>query len=563
MKKFYIVLLFFGLFLVASNTGELAAATYYVDGAFGNDNNSGALDSPWGTISKANSTLRAGDTVYIKAGTYPEQINPVNNGSAGSYITYENYSNDEVIISGIQYAIYIEGTADARRQYIKVKGIKVLKVSRRWFYLLFCDYVTLENCIFDQALTTMKYYMSSLGEADYCQFINCSWDASDIPTDSDTQHDMLGIYQVRHTLWKDCTFGAVSHTGLFSGMNTEDAAYNAVIDCTFDNKWRHGLAPLARAGYNPPKWWVVEGCRFIGIGKEGSSCPWFNDRPRMVHSIEHGGSNFIIRENIFYDCNSGIDFHAKNGSVNDNRIYHNTTYNPIIWNTSAGGGYGTIGEITSFSALTGNKYFNNIIWESESTYQLKVYEYDNGLAPSHNFIENNSFGKSSGEHTTSYVKWTSSKTGTVESMNANSTQWSGNITANPRFIDPANQDFNLQSGSPCIDAARHLTLTKAPGFKSIVLVVDDASFFFSGPGSPWNLANTTSDTLYIEDTGEVKIFSINYNTNTITLTVPASWGDNKKVYHKKYAGLGPDMGMGAYEYGAVQRPSGLRITHSK
>src|SRR5258708_39586137 len=44
-----------------------SAAVYYVDGnnASANDSNSGIASAPWKTISKANSTLVAGGTVFI------------------------------------------------------------------------------------------------------------------------------------------------------------------------------------------------------------------------------------------------------------------------------------------------------------------------------------------------------------------------------------------------------------------------------------------------------------------------------------------------------------------
>jgi hypothetical protein len=63
------------------------AADYYIDGGAGNDQNPGSLSSPWKTITKANTQLQPGDTVYIRKGTYQETINPQNSGSSGKYIT--------------------------------------------------------------------------------------------------------------------------------------------------------------------------------------------------------------------------------------------------------------------------------------------------------------------------------------------------------------------------------------------------------------------------------------------------------------------------------------------
>ncbi len=80
----------------------LHAAEYYIDQAHpsANDANSGTASLPWKTITKANASLMPGDTVYIKAGTYNQYISPARSGTAGNLITFRNYSNDTVRITG-------------------------------------------------------------------------------------------------------------------------------------------------------------------------------------------------------------------------------------------------------------------------------------------------------------------------------------------------------------------------------------------------------------------------------------------------------------------------------
>ncbi|MCP4151559.1 MAG: DUF1565 domain-containing protein, partial [bacterium] len=72
---------------------------YYV-AKTGNDSNAGTEAAPWLTIQKAANTLQAGDTVYIKAGTYGEQVKPQNSGTSGNLITYSRYSTDVVTLDG-------------------------------------------------------------------------------------------------------------------------------------------------------------------------------------------------------------------------------------------------------------------------------------------------------------------------------------------------------------------------------------------------------------------------------------------------------------------------------
>ena len=92
-----------------------SAATYYV-APTGNDANSGTQASPWKTIQKAASTMVAGDTVNIKAGTYNETITMQNSGNSNNRITYQSYNNENVIIPQ-DFTI--------SKDYIVVKGLEI------------------------------------------------------------------------------------------------------------------------------------------------------------------------------------------------------------------------------------------------------------------------------------------------------------------------------------------------------------------------------------------------------------------------------------------------------
>ena len=64
MKKHIGISLFFmGCFL------SLSATNYFV-ATNGSDSNSGTIDKPFATLGKAQSKVMAGDTVYIRQGTY-------------------------------------------------------------------------------------------------------------------------------------------------------------------------------------------------------------------------------------------------------------------------------------------------------------------------------------------------------------------------------------------------------------------------------------------------------------------------------------------------------------
>ena len=85
---------------ITSLTGTLAA-DYYVSPQ-GKDSNTGTETHPWLTIAKAADTLKAGDTVYIRGGTYAPQtpITPKNSGTPDKPITYRAYPEEVVTIDG-------------------------------------------------------------------------------------------------------------------------------------------------------------------------------------------------------------------------------------------------------------------------------------------------------------------------------------------------------------------------------------------------------------------------------------------------------------------------------
>lgn len=103
---------------------------YYVSPA-GSDSNPGSQSRPWRTIQKAADRLAAGDTVYIMAGTYSEQVSPQNSGSPGSPIVYAASPGAAVTIDGASVVVpewtglfNIVGKHD-----IRVSGLRVINAG--------------------------------------------------------------------------------------------------------------------------------------------------------------------------------------------------------------------------------------------------------------------------------------------------------------------------------------------------------------------------------------------------------------------------------------------------
>jgi hypothetical protein len=90
--------LFFALvFMVLSG---IAQTEYHV-AKTGSDTNTGTIDSPFLTISKAAKTLRAGGTVIIHAGTYRETVDPPYGGTSdANRVTFIAAEDEEVYVKG-------------------------------------------------------------------------------------------------------------------------------------------------------------------------------------------------------------------------------------------------------------------------------------------------------------------------------------------------------------------------------------------------------------------------------------------------------------------------------
>ena len=72
--------------------------SYYV-ATNGNDTNPGTLAAPFQTLAKATNVLVAGDTCYLRAGSYRETLHPTNSGQEGAPITFTAYQHEQVTIS--------------------------------------------------------------------------------------------------------------------------------------------------------------------------------------------------------------------------------------------------------------------------------------------------------------------------------------------------------------------------------------------------------------------------------------------------------------------------------
>jgi hypothetical protein len=138
-KKMYLFVNLFTIFMLAWSTNhvvyaapqasanQLTGNTYYVSTS-GSDSNPGTEAQPWRTIGKAGNSVAAGDTVYIRGGSYKEVVSLSRSGTASLPIKFLAYPGETPIVDGDNYRLPTSswGTIlTISGSYVQISGLEV------------------------------------------------------------------------------------------------------------------------------------------------------------------------------------------------------------------------------------------------------------------------------------------------------------------------------------------------------------------------------------------------------------------------------------------------------
>jgi len=122
-------------------------STWYVAMTGNDTTGDGSINRPWRSINKGLSSIVAGDTLYIRAGTYYERLQIGNLVSDSSHWTIiSNYQEEEVIIDGT--GLYAPAQIYSS-SYLQFNGVELKNAQNRWGIglSLECHYITLSNLL--------------------------------------------------------------------------------------------------------------------------------------------------------------------------------------------------------------------------------------------------------------------------------------------------------------------------------------------------------------------------------------------------------------------------------
>ena len=113
------------LIFLTAITVNVSAQPWYVD-TNGSDSNNGTLQNPFKTIEKAVSVVQAGQTIYIKGGTYnlTSTITITKSGTAGSVISMFAYQGQRPVLNFSTQAFGSRGIR-LTGSYWHIKGIDI------------------------------------------------------------------------------------------------------------------------------------------------------------------------------------------------------------------------------------------------------------------------------------------------------------------------------------------------------------------------------------------------------------------------------------------------------
>jgi hypothetical protein len=506
--------------------------------------------------------------VVLRAGTYRTPLAPANSGTSGAKITWRNHGGEYVLISvktGFDGYYYYNVLLWAKSWHvfdgINIKGDytgpsanadnnMILAVWYGSNYNEFknmdidgnfggrvtwrsasntrpCLHNWIHNCTFHN-IGSMYFGSNNL----VCQTIGPQWEDG-----------------TNHTTIENCDFHHNGHCNLeFCGL------YSVI-----KNNFLHNEGWLTNNTGYPVNEYYPDNLAGPSYGKWGHRNfmfqSWNGTYAGTYNLAENnrfgtcgpaaevaGGESFgvcaprnIIRYNdMFGSINNNVLFKQGNSEPNTiwadyNTFYNNTIFNAGRYNNSIppnglwqGDGIFAPWNINLYVRV-GNTVINNIINSTHGHYDIDMDDTRNTIA--------NNFLSASGD---------------------------------PLFVDTYVEDptsltrpnLALQASSSCINAGTNLTLAKGSGSGSTSLTVGNALFFQDGT---WGSDLARGVTLFPDwiaigtVDNVVKISSINYNTNVITLASPMTWADNAKIWLYKNSsgvrvlyGRAPDIG--AHEF---------------
>jgi hypothetical protein len=343
---------------VASATATIAVTagmSFYVS-TTGKDTNSGSLSEPWKTIQHAANKAVAGDTVYLRKGTYRESVNLPHSGSAtAGSIVFQSYPGELAVVDGTGVACCgdsIQGLFNitSNESYLILEGIEIQNYA--------------SNNVSNEPA---GIYISGAGE--YLRVLNNTVHGIVETAGANGNAHGIGIYGTEGTPLSNITVSGNDVYGLKTG-NSETIIFDGnVVGFTASGNLVHdtdnigidatGFYGTGPSGHDQARSGLITGNTvynitslhnpaYNGYGADGIYCD--------------GCTSVVISRNLVHDCDLNIETASENPHRDTSyvTVRDNVVYGGNLAGISIGGYSAAVGGSDHITVVNNTLYNNNV-----------------------------------------------------------------------------------------------------------------------------------------------------------------------------------------------------------
>jgi hypothetical protein len=446
---------------------QAGATNRYVSPS-GSDSAAGTQSQPWRTIQHAANTCAAGDTIYVRAGTYHEALTITRSGASSAATTFINYPNEHPIVDGTgvgisngqQGLLTLQNVSNIIVQGFEIRNYKTSSTSSVPAGVFItgsgANIQILGNHIHHIENTAKSVNANAFGLAVYGTGSSAS-----------INHLTVSGNEVDHLVTGS------SESVTFNGNVENFAVTNNLVH---DNN-NIGIDAIGFEGTSPTpskdqaRNGLIAGNVVYNITSYGN--PAYGNQYAADGLYVDGGANIILERNLVYKCDLGIEVASEHaGHVSEQvTVRNNVVYESNACGISIGGYASSVGGTDQCIVVNNTLFENDTKNTGSGEFQIQYHA-------THNKFENNIlYATEQGLFINDFTKSTSAPC-TVDynlyfsAVGADSGQWvwqsktimgysdyqktSHNDAHSTAFTDPkftsikSPPNFALQTGSPAI-----------------------------------------------------------------------------------------------------------------
>ena len=460
--------------LTVTASAPVTAGAFYV-ATTGSDSNPGSLALPWKTIQHAASTVQAGDTVYIRAGTYTESVNIGVSGSAtAGPVTFQSYPGEQAIIDGTGLT---PSTSDVQglinivnQSYVTINGLEIQNyqtsnsnaVPAGIWITGSGSHIQILNNIVHNIVTTSEANGNAFGIAVYGSGSSATTSLDTVTLSGNQVYDLKTGESESVNVDGNVTNFVISNNVIHDNDNIgidaigfEGVSSNSAVDFArggeISDNTVYNISAISNAG---------EGDEYDadGIYVDGGS--QIVIERNIVHNVdigiemasEHSGHNttsVITRDNIVYDDNSvgiSIGGYANNvGGTDSCTIVNNTLFENDTKNTGSG-------EFQIQYHATNNIFENNIVYSTSQG--LLINSYTNST-PDPATTDYNIYFSAGGSGSVDFL-WIGTDHSSLSAYQSASGNDAHSQFVDPQFLSLTTPNLQVAATSPAIGTGTNL-----------------------------------------------------------------------------------------------------------